>query len=199
MPVPHRSEDRLDDDVAHLPHGGHRRRRVLADDRLRSRQPGFLQQRGRIELVHRSLDRARRVDHRHAAFLQPVQRIDAEDDLLERSVRNDPRQHRIASSIRESVGRTCDRLPESAPMPGAQSIRRRRRPRCGRARPALDTVRRCASRSARSGSRRAPADQLSKSEARSTSALTRPAWNVRPLAALVSHTSAGLNSIGSIL
>ena len=39
----------------------------------------------------------------------------------------------------------------------------------------------------------------SKSDARSTSASSRPAWNVRPLVALVSHTSAGLNSIGSIL
>src|SRR5690606_23907296 len=37
------------------------------------------------------------------------------------------------------------------------------------------------------------------SDARSTSGLSCPAWNVRPLDTLVSHTSAGLNSSGSIV
>ena len=40
---------------------------------------------------------------------------------------------------------------------------------------------------------------LSKRDARSTAGSSRPAWKVRPLDVLVSHTSAGLKSIGSIL
>ena len=63
----------------------HRIGHALADDRFGRRQPGFLQQRGRVELVDRALDRARRVHDRHAALLDPVQRVDAIDDLLERS------------------------------------------------------------------------------------------------------------------
>ena len=39
----------------------------------------------------------------------------------------------------------------------------------------------------------------SKSDALRTSTFTRPAWNVRPLVALVSQTSPGLKSSGSIL
>ena len=41
--------------------------------------------------------------------------------------------------------------------------------------------------------------QLSCNDARSTSGFTCPAWYVFPLWTLVSHTSAGLNSSGSIL
>jgi hypothetical protein len=37
------------------------------------------------------------------------------------------------------------------------------------------------------------------SESLSTLGSSRPAWKVRPLVTLVSQTSAGLNSIGSIL
>jgi hypothetical protein len=43
------------------------------------------------------------------------------------------------------------------------------------------------------------ADRYENRDWRSTSTFTRPAWNVRPLVILANETSAGLNSIGSIL
>src|SRR5262245_18849364 len=43
------------------------------------------------------------------------------------------------------------------------------------------------------------ADRYENRDWRSTSTLTRPAWNVRPLVMLANETSAGLKSIGSIL
>ncbi len=70
QPVSHRAEDRLDDD-AHRPSPASTRRDRLhriapfAHHRLRRRQPGLAQQRGRVELVDAPLDGARRV-HRPA-------------------------------------------------------------------------------------------------------------------------------------
>jgi hypothetical protein len=62
-PVSHRSEDRLDDHLAaegeHSTDRVHRVVRALADDRFGHRQPGLLQQRGRVELVHRPFDGTR--------------------------------------------------------------------------------------------------------------------------------------------
>ena len=101
--VAHRAEDRLDHDVAELAHGRHRVRRPLADDGLDRGQPGFLQQRAGVELVHGALDGARRVDDRHAAFLDPVQRVHAVDDLLERAAGNDARQHGVGLEQRHAL------------------------------------------------------------------------------------------------
>ena len=58
-------------------------------------KPRLAQQRRRVELVDRALDGARRVDHRHAAILDPVQRVHAIDDLLERAVGDDAREHGV--------------------------------------------------------------------------------------------------------
>ena len=90
--VTERSEDRLDDRVAHLPHRGNRIRAALADHGFGHRKSRLLQQRRGVELVHAALDRAGRVHHRDAAFLDPVERVDAVDDLFERARRNDSRQ-----------------------------------------------------------------------------------------------------------
>ena len=116
----HRSEDRLDDHVAaaHRAHRCHRVRHALADDRLGRRQPGLLQQRRRVELVDRALDRARRVHHRHAALLDPVQRVHAVDDLLERSARNDAREHGVGVEERHGVAREAGAAtPAAQPRP----------------------------------------------------------------------------------
>jgi hypothetical protein len=54
----------------------------LADDRLGRGQSGLLEQRRRVELVDGPLDRTGRVDDTRADVLQPMQGVDAVDDLL---------------------------------------------------------------------------------------------------------------------
>ena len=90
-----RSEDRLDDDVAHGADGGHCVFHTLADNGLWHEQARVVQQRRRIELVNRSFDRARRIDDTQATILQPVQRVDAVDQLFERAARDDARENGV--------------------------------------------------------------------------------------------------------
>ena len=113
--VAHRAEDRLDHDVAHRQHRRHRVGGPLADDGFGQWEPGLLQQRGRVELVDRALDGAGRVHDQHAALLDPVQRVDAKDRLLERSARNDPRQHGVGiEDLVTPVRQSAHRAPAAA-------------------------------------------------------------------------------------
>ena len=81
----HRPEQRLDDDIAERPEGGHGLLRVVADDGFRSGDAALLQQGRGPELVDRALDGPRRVHHPDSAVLQAVQGIHPEDDLLQRA------------------------------------------------------------------------------------------------------------------
>ena len=68
---------------------------LLAHDRLGRRETGLVQQRGGVELVHAALDGARRVHDQDTAVLDPVERIDAIDDLFQRPAGDNPRQHGV--------------------------------------------------------------------------------------------------------
>jgi hypothetical protein len=110
-PLSHRAEDGLDDHVAaaieHSADGSHGVIRPLADHRFRHRQARLLQDRRRVELVHRTLDGPRRVDDRNALILDPVQRVDTEDELLERPVRNNPGEYGVErKNVRTRTFRT---------------------------------------------------------------------------------------------
>ena len=97
-PRPHRAEQRLDDDVAaELLEGLERVVGALAGDRPRRGHARARQQRRGEELVDGALDRARAVDARHAARLERVQGVDAEDDLLERAARDAAHDHGVAA------------------------------------------------------------------------------------------------------
>ena len=87
-PVTHRAEQRLDHDVAaQLLERLHRVVVALADDRGRRGQPGQGQQRARPRLVDGPLDRARGVDAADALLGEDVERVHAEDHLLQRAAR----------------------------------------------------------------------------------------------------------------
>ena len=77
---------------------------ALAGDGARGRQAGGGEQRGAEELVDRVLDRERAVDGAHADGGQRVQRVDAEDDLLERATwdgTHDTTSHASSATSRE--------------------------------------------------------------------------------------------------
>ena len=83
-PIAHRPEQRLDDDVAPQPiERLHRAVVALAHDRRRRRHPGVGEHRAGPRLVDRALDRARAVDTTDAVGGEDVQRVDAEDHLLQ--------------------------------------------------------------------------------------------------------------------
>jgi hypothetical protein len=85
------------------------------------------EQRRREELVDRVLDRERGVDRAHADGLQRVERVDAEDDLLERAARDRAHDHDVArlerdlARVRPKAGVDPAHDPrhrrERAPMP----------------------------------------------------------------------------------
>jgi hypothetical protein len=91
-----RPEERLHDDVAHSLEGGHGRVEAFRDDGPRGREPGLLEERRGVELVHGSLDGAGRVQHGDTHSLQDVQGVEAEDDLFEGAARDDPDEDRVA-------------------------------------------------------------------------------------------------------
>src|SRR5438034_11611441 len=124
-----------------------------------------------------------------------MQRIHAIDHLLERSGGNDPREHGVGVENFRGGNRkaACD---------AAFGAEARDQPFVGQDPACVATFGQCAAQLvSMPASPRIKNDYLhqSNSEMRSTSGSSRPPWNVRPLVALVSHTSAGLNSIGSIL
>ena len=151
-----------------------------------------------------------------------MQRVDAIDHLFERSAGNDPREHGVG--IEDLAGsRSTARATTPRPVPSRATSRFVRQhpagvPAFGKraaqivGMPAgacveygdvhlhrLPHLERGTSRALQLGHPSAVRNRQSKSDARSTSGSSRPAWNVRPLVALVSQTSAGLKSIGSIL
>ena len=186
-PGAHRAEQRLDDHVAaELLEGVERVLDALAGDRPRRRHAGSGQQRRGEELVDGPLDRPRAVDARHAALGEHVQRVDAEDDLLERAARDAADDHGVA------VVEPADRdvavdAPDHARHGHEPVLVAARRERVGQL-PRVPAAARPEDR-----------DRQPQNERSSTSRLTRPASKLRPLSTLVSLICAGLNSSGSIL
>lgn len=101
----HGPEQWLDDDIAQMPERGHSIVESFADDGLGCHQASFMKQRRRIKLVDRSLDRTGRVDDPYADILEPMQRIDAINDLLERSIGNYSGEDDVAG-VQRRVGAT---------------------------------------------------------------------------------------------
>ena len=82
-PQPHRPEQWLDDHIAQRSERRGCLLRGVAHDGLRCGDPALLEDRGGPELVHRALDRTWRVQHPDPTILQPMQRVDPEDDLFQ--------------------------------------------------------------------------------------------------------------------
>ena len=190
-PGAHRAEQRLDDHVA--AELLERRERIvgaLAGDRARRRHAGLGQQRRGEELVDRPLDRARAVDARHAAGDERVQRVDAEDHLLERAARDAADEHRVAAVELELAAAHGDGAVDPPDHAGhlhqAMLVATRRE--------GVDQLLRMPA-AGRSQDR----DGQPQNERSRTSRLTWPASKLRPLSTLVSRTCAGLKSSGSIL
>ena len=96
-PEAHRTEQGLDDDVgAELVERHERVPGALAGDGPRRGQAGGCQERRAEELVDRMLDGQRAVDGAHADGGQRVERVDAEDDLLERATWDRTHDHDVA-------------------------------------------------------------------------------------------------------
>ena len=115
---PHRAEERLDDHVAaELGEGLHGVGGPLAGDGARGGQAGAGQKGRGEELVHRPLDRVRPVDRAHADSAQRVQRVDAEDDLLERASRDAAHEHDVAVVERDLVSADGEAAVDAADHP----------------------------------------------------------------------------------
>jgi hypothetical protein len=189
-PGAHRAEQRLDDHVAaELLERSERILGALAGDRPRRGHARPGQQRRCEELVDRPLDRARAVDAGHAPLGERVQRVDAEDDLLEGAARDAAHDHGVAAVEPELAAAHRDvavDAPEQARHRHEPMLVATRREGVGKA-PRVPAA-------ARSQDR----DGQPQNERSSTSRLTRPASKLRPLATLVSLICAGLKSSGSI-
>ena len=125
----------------------------------------------------------------NARFGEHVQRVHAEDHLLERPARKPAHQQHVELVQRDAVG------SEEAGADLADDARRRDR---------YHLVAGCRERvpePARVPRPGRPEDadaHQPANERSSTSGASAPPWNVRPESALVSATTAGLNSIGSM-
>ena len=196
-PVAHRAEQRLDDDVFPQPlerlHGA---LVALADDRRRSPNAGAGKHRPCPRLVDRALERTRTVDDAHTERVEHMQRVHAEDHLLERTAGKAADEQQIQlvqhhalwaehvsitllvdfgvhsrSGDRDHVVAASDERGEQpARVPGA------RRPE--------------------HSDMQAPGH--CSNERSSTSGASMPPWWTRPDSVLVSVTAAGLNSSGSM-
>ena len=183
-PGAHRAEQRLDDHVAaELVEGLERVVAALAGDRPRRRHAGPGEQRRGEELVDRPLERPRAVDARHG---ERVQRVDAEDHLLERAARDAAHDHGVAAVEAGHRDVAVD-APDHARHGHEPVLVPPRLERVGEL-PRVPAA-------ARSEDR----DGQPQNERSSTSRLTRPASKLRPLPRLVSLICAGLKSSGSIL
>ena len=189
-PRPHRAEQRLDDDVpAELLEGLQRIVGALAGDRPRRGHARTRQQRRGEELVDRALERARAVDAGHAARLERVQGVDAEDDLLERPARDAAHDHGVALVERHLAaahGDVAVDAPDHARHGQDAMLVAARRQRVG------ELLR------VPAPARPQDRDGQPQNERSSTSRLTAPASKLRPLPRLVSRICAGLKSSGSI-
>jgi hypothetical protein len=183
-PGAHRAEQRLDDHVAaELLEPGERILGTLAGDRARRRHPGPGEQRRGEELVDRALERSRAVEARH---VKRVQRVDAEDDLLERAAWDAADDHRVA--VVELPDRDPAVDPPDHPRDRHEPVPVPARLECAGELPRVPAA-------ARSQDR----DGQPQNERSRTSRLTLPASKLRPLATLVSRICPGLKSSGSIL
>src|SRR4051794_25564322 len=116
---PHRAEERLDDHVvAEVVEGRERVLGALGCDRPRCRHPGSRDERRGEELVDGALDRERGVDHAHARRDERVQRVDAEDDLLERPARDPADDHDVAALERDVAAADRDAAVDAADHAG---------------------------------------------------------------------------------
>ena len=104
-PVAHGAEQRLDDDVAAQPlERPHRAVVALAHDRGRGGHAGQREHRAGPRLVDRPLDRARAVDAPDAVLGEDVQRIHAEDHLLQRAAGEPADDQQVQRVQRHAVG-----------------------------------------------------------------------------------------------
>src|SRR5206468_4253381 len=154
----------------------------------------FVHQRVGVKLVDRALDRARRVDHRNPALFNPVERVDAEDDLFERSIRDDARENSVGL---EQCGVVARQQSATADTRDESFVRLHQRGMATLDERATQDV--CVPPGAGAENDNVHASYVSYNDFLSTAASIRPPWNVCPLLALVNHTSAGLNNNGSIL
>lgn len=109
-PESHRTEQGFDDDVAHALERPDGVLTVLTHDGFGRGQSCVLEQCGGVELVDRTLDGAWRVHDADPAVLEPMQRVDAEDDLLEGPVGDDAREHGVRLEM-ERPGARFRRTP----------------------------------------------------------------------------------------
>ena len=127
--------------------------------------------------------------HVHAASLERVQGVDAEDDLLERPARDAAHDHGVAAvelNVATAHGDVAVDAPDHARHGHDPLLVAARRERIGEL---LGVP---------AAARPQDRDGQPQNERSSTSRLTAPASKLRPLPTLVSLICAGLNSSGSI-